>query len=266
MNATELTRPVALVTGAARGIGAACAARLAADGWAVGLVDICADIDGLSYGLATRDDLDASVAACGPHAVGIVADVRSGDQLATAVAETVAAFGGLDAAVAAAGVITGGSTLWETSEADWALNLDVCLGGVWRTAAAAVPEMLKRPKPRRGRFVAIASAAGLRAQPSIGPYSAAKHGVVGMVKSLAAELGARGITANAVAPGSTETDILRASAAVYHLDSTEEFAVHHVTRRIIAPAEISNAVAFLCGPDAASITGTVVSVDGGMSI
>lgn len=265
MNDPDST-PVAMVTGAARGIGAACARRLAADGWAVALVDICADIDGVGYPLASRDDLDAAVAACGPRAVGIVADVRSTTQMHDAVAQAVDAFGGLDGAVAAAGAITGGSTVWETTEEQWAVNLDVCLGGVWRTAVASVPEMLRRAKPRRGRFVAVASAAGLRAQPSIGAYSAAKHGVVGMVKSLAAELGTAGITANAVAPGSTETDILRASAAVYDLSSTQEFAVHHVTRRIIEPDEIANGVSFLFGVHASSVTGTVLAVDGGMGI
>ncbi len=218
-------RPVALVTGAARGIGAASARRLASEGWAVVLVDICEDVPPLRYSLATKADLDASVAACGEHAIGVVADVRDQGSLDAAVAAAVERFGGLDAAVAAAGVIGGGTPAWSIDEEAFRLNIDVNLTGVWRTAKAAIPAMLRRPKPRHGRFVAIASAAGMRGNPTIADYTAAKHGVVGLVRSLALELGYHGITANAVAPGSTNTNILQASADLYGLASTDELRV-----------------------------------------
>jgi SDR family mycofactocin-dependent oxidoreductase len=259
-------RPIALVTGAARGIGAATARRLAADGWGVVLADVCADIDPLRYSLATRADLDATVRACGEHAIGVVCDVRDQAQIDAAVAVAAQRFGGLDAAVAAAGVIGGGDPAWNISEEAFALNIDVNLNGVWRTAKAAIPAMLQRPKPRRGRFVAIASAAGMRGNPTIADYTAAKHGVVGLVRSLALELGYHGITANAVAPGSTTTAILQASADLYGLASTDDFAVHHTIGRNLDPDEIAAGVAWLCAADRGGVTGIVLPIDGGMTV
>lgn len=262
----DLERPVALVTGAARGIGAASARALAAEGWAVVLVDVCADIAPLPYAMSTKADLDASVEACEPHAIGVVADVRHQDQLDAAVAAGVDAFGGLDAAVAAAGIVGGGDPGWKISEEAFLVNIDINLTGVWRTAKATIPEMMRRPKPRRGRFVAIASAAGMRGNPTIADYTAAKHGVVGLVRSLALELGYHGITANAIAPGSTQTNILQASADLYGLASTDEFAVHHTIGRNLRPDEIGAGVAWLCAPERGGVTGIVLPIDGGMTV
>jgi SDR family mycofactocin-dependent oxidoreductase len=258
---------VAVVTGAARGIGAATVRRLAADGWAVVAVDACADDPAVPYALATKADLDAVVAEAGAHAdvVGFVADVRSVDGMRAAVAEATDRFGGLDAAVAAAGVLLGGPPAWEMPEEAWAVQLDVNLTGVWRLAVAAVPALLARPEPRRGRFVAISSVAGFRALPQLAGYSASKHGVIGLTSSLAAELGVHGITANVVCPGSTATPMLDASAAVYDLTGTDEFARYHVLGRLLEPDEVAAAVAFLCRPEAGGITGAVVPVDAGMS-
>jgi SDR family mycofactocin-dependent oxidoreductase len=256
---------VALVTGAARGIGAATVRRLAADGWAVVAVDACADDPAVPYALGSKAELDVVVDRAGPDVVGLVADVRSADGMEAAVAEAAARFGGLDAAVAAAGVLVGGPPAWETQEDAWAVQLDVNLTGVWRLAVAAVPALLARPEPRRGRFVAISSVAGFRALPQLAGYSASKHGVIGLTSSLAAELGPNGITANVVCPGSTATPMLDASAAVYDLTATDEFARYHVLGRLLGPDEVAAAVAFLCRPEAGGITGAVVPVDAGMS-
>jgi SDR family mycofactocin-dependent oxidoreductase len=168
--------------------------------------------------------------------------------------------------VAAAGVIAGGDVAWKTSDDVWSANLEVNLTGVWRTARATVPALLARPEPRSGRFVAIASAAGLGGHPRLSAYVAAKHGVIGLVRSLAVELGQLGITANAVCPGSTATRILEASAEVYHLEGTDEFAVHHPIGRLLEPDEIASAVAWLCGPDQSAVTGVALPVDGGMTV
>jgi SDR family mycofactocin-dependent oxidoreductase len=256
---------VAIVTGAGRGIGAATVRRLADDGWAVVAVDACADDDAVSYPLATRAELDAVVAGAGPHAVAVVADVRSGEAMRDAVAEATRRFGGLDAAVAAAGVLVGGPPAWLIPEDAWTVQLDINLTGVWRLASAAVPALLARPEPRRGRFVTISSVAGMRALPQLAGYAASKHGVIGLTSSMAAELGPHGITANVVCPGSTATAMLDASAAVYDLDSTAEFAGYHVLGRLLEPDEVAAAVAFLCRPEARGITGAVVPVDAGMS-
>lgn len=125
--------------------------------------------------------------------------------------------------------------------------------------------MLQRPEPRHGRFVAVASAGGTVGIYMLAAYSAAKHGVVGLVRSLAAELGPHGITANAVAPGSTSTAMLEASAAIYGLDRPERFAEQHLLPRLVEPDEPAALLAWLCGPESSGITGAVLPVDAGMT-
>lgn len=196
----------------------------------------------------------------------MVADVRDQAQLDAAVARAEETFGRLDAAVAAAGVIGGGEPGWGIDDATWQVNLDVNLTGVWRTAKAAIPAMLRVPRPRAGRFVAIASAAGMRGNATIADYTAAKHGVIGLVRSLAIELGQRGITVNAIAPGSTETAILQASADLYSLGSTDEFKVHHPIGRNLVTDEIADGVAWLCDARRGGVTGIVLPIDGGMTL
>jgi SDR family mycofactocin-dependent oxidoreductase len=258
---------VAIITGAARGIGAATAARLAATGWRLVLVDRCRDDPALAYPLATKADLDATVAACGgpARAEGVVADVRDQVALDGAVRVAVERFGGLDAALAIAGCIGGGIEAWNTSDELWSTLLAINLEGAWRLAKAAVPALLDRPEPRQGRFVAVASAGGSVGIYLLAAYSAAKHGVIGLVRSLAAELGPHGITANAVAPGSTTTAMLTASAAVYGLDSPADFAQQHLLPRLLTPDEPAAMIAWLCGPDSSGITGAVLPVDAGMT-
>jgi SDR family mycofactocin-dependent oxidoreductase len=258
---------VAVVTGAARGIGAAVAAHLAADGWRLVLVDACADDPAVKYSLATRAELDETVAACSEitDAVGAVADVRDQAALDAAVAVAAERFGGLDCAVAVAGIVGGGVPLWQTDDQLFGAMVAVNLEGVWRLARAAVPLMLERGRPRGGRFVAVASAGAVVGLPQLGAYVAAKHGVVGLVRSLAAELGDEGITANVVAPGSTRTEALTASAAIYGLAESEEFAVHHLEPRLLDPDEIAAAVAWLCSPSSSGVNGAVLPVDAGMT-
>ncbi|MGH9115691.1 MAG: mycofactocin-coupled SDR family oxidoreductase [Acidimicrobiales bacterium] len=258
---------VAIITGAARGIGAATALRLAQAGWNLVLVDRCQDDPELRYPLATREDLDATVEACGApgRAEGVVADVRDQRALAAAVATALRRFGGLDAALAVAGCIGGGCPAWETPDSLWSTLLAVNLEGAWRLANAAVPAMLQRPAPRQGRFVAVSSAGGSVGLYMLAAYSAAKHGVVGLVRSLAAELGPHGITANAVAPGSTSTAMLDASAAVYGLDTPDELAREHLLGRVLTPDEPAALIAWLCGPESSGITGAVMAADAGLT-
>jgi SDR family mycofactocin-dependent oxidoreductase len=179
--------------------------------------------------------------------------------------EAVTHFGGLQAAVAAAGVISGGSSAWEIPDAQWDVQFDINVNGVRRLAAAAVPALLNAPKPRQGRIVAVSSTAGVLGLPRLSAYSASKHAVIGYVRSLAADLAGSGITANVVCPGSTSGPMLDASAAVYDLPSTDEFASHHLLQRLLEPAEPAALIAWLCGPASSGLTGAVLPVDGGMT-
>jgi SDR family mycofactocin-dependent oxidoreductase len=256
---------VAVVTGAARGIGAAVVEQLAGAGWRVLAVDICTDIPGVRYPLARRDQLAALARRWPGCVLDFVADVREPDGVAEAVALAESEFGGVDAAVAAAAVMAGGKPLWETSDAEWEALFDTGVRGVFNLARAAVPVMLRRPEPRSGRFVALASAAGHRGLWHLAGYNAAKHAVVGLVRGLATDLRGTGVTAAAVSPGSTRTAMLDATADLYGLADVEEFAQHQLAERLLAPAEVAAAVCWLCGEAASAVTGTVVHADGGFT-
>jgi len=259
----------ALVTGAARGVGAATVAALAAGGWRVIAVDRCADDPALQYPLGTPADLDRVVEAARPaegDVVGYVADTRDPDALAAAVGEAERRWGGLDAAIAVAGVIAGGAPAWQVPREREAALLDVNLGGVLNLARVAVPALLRRPAPRRGRFIAVASAAATRGMPMLAAYSAAKAGVAGFIRALAAELGGTGVTANAVSPGSTATAALDESARLYALSAAESFAIQQPLGRLLRPEEVAAVIAFLAGEDASGMTGAIVPVDGGLAL
>lgn len=266
--AAPVNGPVALVTGAGRGIGAATVRRLAADGWRVLAVDIAHDDPALPYAMSGEGDLDETVRAAGDpdRVAGFAADVRDLAALEAAVAEAERRWGGLDAAIAAAGVIAGGAPLWEVPIERQAAVIDIDLVGVLHLARAAIPALLRRPEPRRGRFLAVASAAATRGLPMLAAYCAAKAGVAGLVRALGVELGGSGVTANAVSPGSTATAILDESARLYDLAGREDFARQQPFGRLLRPEEVAAALAFLAGPDSSGMTGAVVPVDGGLAL
>lgn len=256
---------VALVTGAGRGIGAATVAALDAAGWSVVAVDRGADDPRVPYPLASRDELEA-VASRARETVAVAGDATDPDEMAAAVAIAEERFGGLDAVVAAAGVIAGGVPAWEVPREQEEAVLEVSLEGVLLAARVGVPALLRRPNPRRGRFVAVASAAATRGLPMLAAYCAAKAGVTGFVRALAVELRGTGVTANAVSPGSTDTKILDESARLYGLTDRDAFAPQQPLERLIEPAEIAAAIAWLLGPAGDVVTGAAIPVDGGLSL
>lgn len=235
---------VALVTGAAGGIGSATVAHLVGQGYAVVGVDLVEVPDG--------DDV-----------VHLVGDVRDRAVLDRAVALAVERWGRLDVVVAAAAVVAGGQPLWETPDDELADLLDVDVRGVWNAAAAAVPAMLAGPDPTGCRFVAVASAAGSHGLYHLAAYTTAKHAVVGLVKGLAADLVGTGVSAVAVSPGSTRTAMLDATAALYDVADVDDFARNQLLRRVLEPAEVAATIAFCCSVEGGLLTGSVVSADGG---
>jgi SDR family mycofactocin-dependent oxidoreductase len=252
---------VAVVTGAARGIGAAVVTLLADEGWRVVAVDACADHPAVPYPMARPEELHA-LAARWPDAVRpVIADVRDATALAGAVELAERDFGGLDAAVACAAVMAGGQPLWEITDSEWDALFDVGVRGTLNLARAAVPALLRRPQPRTGRFVALASAAAHRGLWYLGGYVTAKHAVLGLVRALAADLRGTGVTAAAVSPGSTRTAMLAATAALYRLASPDDLAEGQ--DHVLEPAEVAAAVCWLAGPASSAVTGSVLHADGG---
>ena len=254
---------VALVTGAARGIGAATVRALAADGWSVVATDRGADDPRLPYRLGTADELEALRTDA---VVPLLADTCDAVALAAAVALAEERFGGLDAAVAVAGVVAGGVPLWDQPPDEVQAVLEVDLLGVVTLARVAVPALLRRPPPRSGRFLAVASTAAVRGLPMLAAYCAAKAGVTGLVRALAVELGGTGVTANAVSPGSTDTAVLAESARLYGLPSAQAFSAQQPLGRLLDPQEVAAALVWLAGPGAAAVTGADVPVDGGLAL
>jgi SDR family mycofactocin-dependent oxidoreductase len=262
----------AIVTGAARGIGAATVISLAESGWNVVAVDRCADDPRLPYQLGTREELEDVVSRAGALAgdgasiQSLVGDAASAEDMARAIDGAETAFGGVDAVIAIAGVIAGGVPLWEMPAAQQEAVLDANLRSVLVAARVGIPALLARPEPRTGRFVAVASAAATRGLPMLAAYCAAKAGVTGLIRALAAELRGTGVTANAISPGSTATPILDESARLYGLESAEAFSSQQPISRLIRAEEVAAAILWLVDSAPEALTGATVPVDGGLSL
>lgn len=259
---------VVLVTGAGRGIGAATARLMAEQGYRVAAVDWCVGDQvpvHVPYSMPTVAELEAVAQGSDGRIVAHVADVRDRAALAAVVADAIERWGRVDAAVAAAAVMLGGTALWETPDDDLNLLWDINVRGVWNTAAVTVPAMLNGPDPEGGRFVAVASAAAEHGLYRLAGYNAVKHAVAGLIKGLAADLIGSGVTAAAVSPGSTDTVMLEATGALYGVEDVSSFALRQLIGRLLEPAEVAAALAFCCSREGSVFNGSVLSADGGFS-
>jgi (+)-trans-carveol dehydrogenase len=264
---------VAFVTGAARGQGRSHAIRLAEEGADVIAVDICRQMDTVPYPMATPDDLAETVKeveALDRRIVATQADVRDAGALRAAVDQGVAELGRLDIVCANAGIFS--FTTGELTEEMWREMIDVNLTGVWHTAKAAVPHLVEGG--RGGSIIMTSSTAGLQGFPNFAHYVAAKHGVVGLMRTLALELAPHMIRVNSVHPTSVDTDMIH-NRATYDLfapdldDPTREQVGERFRELNALPItwvdarDISNAVLFLASDEARYVTGVTLPVDAG---
>jgi (+)-trans-carveol dehydrogenase len=266
---------VAFVTGAARGQGRAHAVRLAQEGADIIAVDICKQIDSVQIPLSTPEDLAETadlVKNLDRRIYTAEVDVRDYDALKAAVDAGVEQFGKLDIIVANAGIGNGGQTLDKTSEGDWDDMIAVNLSGVWKTVKAGVPHILAGG--RGGSIILTSSVGGLKAYPHTGHYVAAKHGVVGLMRTFAVELGAQNIRVNSVHPTNVNTPLFmnEPTMKLFRPDlenpGPEDMLVigqlmHTLPIGWVEPEDIANAVLFLASDEARYITGVTLPVDGG---
>ena len=267
---------VAVVTGAARGLGRAIAVALARTGTGLVLVDIGADLPGVGYPMGTAAQLDATAAACRKE--GVAVELVVGDLRAAATADEAAGcaldrFGRIDALVNCAGVAgPSGRPVHELDPDEWALVMDVNVTAAWRTVRAVAPAMIEQ---RRGSIVNISSTAGVVGYRHFAGYVASKHALIGLTKAAALDLAPYGIRVNAVAPGSIRDDLeldgRMLSAIAGYLDVPE--ATYETTFRqqqpgnaLVEAADVASAVVWLTGAGSGSTTGTTVVVDGGFSV
>ncbi len=267
---------VAFITGAARGQGRAHAVRLASEGADIIAVDICKKIDTVDLiEASTPEDLAETADLVKGHNRRIYTaevDVRDYDALKAAVDAGVEQLGRLDIIVANAGIGNGGQTLDKTSETDWTAMIDINLGGVWKTVKAGVPHILAGG--RGGSIILTSSVGGLKAYPHTGHYVAAKHGVVGLMRTFAVELGAQNIRVNSVHPTNVNTPLFmnEGTMKLFRPDletpGPDDMKVvgqlmHTLPIGWVEPEDIANAVLFLASDEARYVTGVTLPVDGG---
>jgi NAD(P)-dependent dehydrogenase (short-subunit alcohol dehydrogenase family) len=244
----------ALITGAGRGIGAAIAARLVAEGARVTLL------------ARTQSQLQQVAATFGVSAQSVCADIADWQAARRAFEQAAQAFGAVDILINNAGQARSGA-MHQAPEELWHSMLAVNLTGTYYGIRAVLPAMLER---RFGRIVNVASTAGLRGYPYVAAYCAAKHGVIGLTRALALEVAQRNITVNAVCPGYTDTALVQeAIANIRQLtgrsaeDARAALTKNNPQGRLVQPAEVAHAVAWLCLPGSEAVTGQSIAIAGG---
>ncbi len=268
---------VALVTGAARGMGRSHAVRLAQEGADIVAVDLCTDLETAPYPGANGQDLASTtqlVEQLGRRILARRADTRNFNELQSVVDEAIAEFGHIDVVCANAGMSSFGFS-WELTDEAWQEIIDVNLTGSWKTVKAVIPHMIERNEG--GSLVFISSTAGLIGVPTMSHYTASKHGVVGLMRALAAELAPHNIRVNSVNPGNVDTPMVN-NAPMRKLylpevsDPTPEDANEVMKEMSALPTGwmdsqgVSDAVVYLASDEARYITGITLPVDAGMML
>lgn len=268
---------IALITGAARGQGRSHALRLAEEGADIIPVDLCAPVESAPYAMATEDDLATTVREVerrGRRAVSAQADVRDPGALEAAVKQGVEELGGLDIVSLNAGICSFGEVL-ELPKQTWQEMIEINLNGAFNTVQAAVPHIVERK--RGGSVIFTASIAGLEAVGGIGHYNASKHGIIGLMRTLAIELAPEYIRVNAVCPGNVDTDMIQNEACMKLFmpelehptreDAERPDSIYREINAIPIPwldsADVTNAVLFLASDESRYITGVALPVDAG---
>lgn len=263
----KLAGKVAIVTGGARGNGLATALALAKEGADVALADICADMDTIPYSLATREDLDDAVRQIeetGRKVMGIQCDVRSEDQVDSMVGKVLAEFGRVDILINNAGV-TSLIPLVDMSEGEWDALVDTHLKGAFLCSKHVVPHLIDQ---HSGKVVNIGSAGSFKGFGMGAHYSAAKHALLGLTKSLAMEVADHNVNVNAVCPGTVWTEMMKGlsdSLGMEEEEAIEQFCADHLmhAEHPITSEDMAKAVVWLCTDDARNITGYPLAVDSG---
>ncbi|MFJ7369611.1 mycofactocin-coupled SDR family oxidoreductase [Lysinibacillus sp. NPDC098008] len=269
----KLTGKVAFITGGARGMGKEYALKFAEEGAAIVITDIAKNLQSVAYNMADESELTKAVndiKGFGVDALGFIADVRHSQELEEAVQQTIAHFGKIDILVTNAGILSY-NKLWEMPEDQWDDMLDICLKGTWLTCKHVLPYMIER---QAGKILCVSSVNGLRGGQNVGHYVAAKHGVLGLVKSMAMEVGPYNIHVNAICPTAVDTTMANNQATYDRLankkgatreEATPTFGNHHVfpNQDFIAPKDVINAALFLVSDDSNNISGSHIAVDAG---
>jgi SDR family mycofactocin-dependent oxidoreductase len=271
---------VAFITGAARGQGRSHAIRLAEEGADIIAVDVAGELEGMArfYPGATEDDLAQTVALVEKldrRIVATKADVRDFAALKAALDDGVAQLGHVDIVSANAGIFMFGDKTQDVTETDWDEVLDINLKGVWLTAKAAIPHLIAQGTG--GSIILTSSTAGLKGTPNVAAYTASKHGVVGLMRTLALELAEHNIRVNTVHPTSVNTTMIRNEAAYKlflpdeaHPTSEQAEPVFTTINALpvpwVEPVDISNAVLYLASDEARYVTGTELKVDAGYDL
>jgi SDR family mycofactocin-dependent oxidoreductase len=271
---------VAFITGAARGQGRSHAVRLASEGADIIAVDLCAAVDSVTrfYPGATEEDLAQTVKeveALDRRIVATKADVRDYDGLKAALDDGVAQLGHVDIVSANAGIFIFGDQSQLVTEGDWDDVIDINLKGVWHTCKAVIPHLIEQGTG--GSIIITSSTAGLKGTPNVAPYTASKHAVVGLMRTLARELGPHNIRVNTVHPTVVATPMVL-NEALYKLfmpdtdaptqeQAAEAFkSVHALPIPWVESIDISNALLYLASDEARYVTGTELKIDAGYTI